>query len=60
MHHKLRILKEHIDFSLVFSLVKDNYSVDNGRQAEAPVRMFKYLFLKCVYDLSDRGLVYFL
>ena len=60
MHHKLRILKEHIDFSFVFSLVKDNYSVDNGRQAEDPVRMFKYLFLKCVYDLLDRGLVYFL
>lgn len=55
--HKLRILKEHIDFSFVFSMVKDNYCVDNGRQAEDPVRMFKYLFLKCVYDLSDRGLV---
>ncbi len=60
MHHKLRILKEHIDSSFVFSLVKDTYSVDNGRQAEDLVRMFKYLFLKCVYDLSDRGLVYFL
>ncbi len=60
MHHKLRILKEHIDPSFVFSLVKDNYGVDNGHQAEDPLRMFKYLFLKCVYDLSDRGLVYFL
>lgn len=55
--HKLRILKEHIDFSFVYSLVKDNYCLDNGRQAEDPVRMFKYLFLKCVYDLSDRGLI---
>lgn len=46
MHHKLRILKEHIDSSFVFSLFKDNYSVDNGRQAEDPVRMFN-LRQKC-------------
>ena len=46
MHHKLRILKEYIDFSFVFSLVKDNYSVDNGRQTEDPVRMFN-LRQKC-------------
>ena len=46
MHHKLRILKEHIDSSFVFSLVTANYSVDNGRQAEDPVRMFN-LRQKC-------------
>lgn len=46
MHHKLRILKEHIDSYFVFSLVKDNYSVDNGRQAEDLVRMFN-LRQKC-------------
>lgn len=54
--HKLRKLKENVDFSFVRGLLKDKYCLDNGRNAEDPVRMFKYLLLKCIYVLSDRGL----
>ena len=56
-NHRLRLLKSQIDFSFIRKEVKDNYCLDNGRNAEDPVRMFKYLFLKCMYDLSDRGLM---
>lgn len=56
-NHKLRLLKDKVDFSFIRKEVKDNYCLDNGRNAEDPVRMFKYLFLKCMYDLSDRGLM---
>ena len=55
--HKLRILKENIDFSFIRNEVKEKYSAKMGRYAEDPVRMFKYLFLKCLYGMSDRGLV---
>ena len=55
--HKLRILKDKIDFSFIRKEVAEKYSVNKGRYAEDPVRMFKYLFLKCLYGLSDRGLV---
>ena len=55
--HKLRILKEKIDFSFIRDEVKEKYSAKMGRCAEDPVRMFKYLFLKCLYGLSDRGLI---
>lgn len=55
--HKLRILKEKIDFAFIRDEVKEKYSVKMGRCAEDPVRMFKYLFLKCLYGLSDRGLI---
>lgn len=56
-NHRLRLLKSRIDFSFIRKEVKDNYCLDNGRNAEDPVRMLKYLFLKCMYDLSDRGLM---
>lgn len=31
--------------------------MDNGRNAVSPVRMFKYLLLKTIYDLSDINVV---
>ena len=54
-NHRLRLLKDKVDFSFIRKEVKDNYCLDNGRNAEDPVRMFKYLFLKCMYDLSDQN-----
>lgn len=54
--HKLRLLKDKIDFSFIRKEVAEKYSVNRGRYAEDPIRMFKYLFLKCMYGLSDRGL----
>lgn len=35
----------------------DKYCLDNGRNAVPPIRMFKYLLLKAIYDLSDVDVV---
>lgn len=51
----LRQIKDLVDFSFVYQELKKNYCTDNGATAESPIRMFKYLFLKRFYDLSDRG-----
>ena len=53
----LRKINELIDFSFVYDEVKNNYCHDNGRNAIDPIRMFKYLFLKSIHDLSDVDLV---
>jgi transposase len=50
-------IKELVDFSFVYDEIKNNYCQDNGRAAIDPIRMFKYLFLKSLYDLSDSDLV---
>jgi len=55
--HLLRQINELVDFSFVFDELRDKYCLDNGRNAEDPIRMFKYLLLKCIYELSDRDLV---
>ena len=53
----LRKVNELIDFSFVYEELKDNYCHDNGRNAVHPIRMFKYLFLKSIHDLSDVDIV---
>lgn len=53
----LRQMKELVDFSFIEEELKDKYCLDNGRNAEPPVRMFKYLLLKQIYNLSDADLV---
>ena len=55
--NKWRRLNELTDYSFVFDELKDKYCLDNGRMAEDPVRMFKYLMLKSVLGLSDVDLV---
>jgi len=35
----------------------DKYCLDNGRNAVSPIRMFKYLLLKAIFDLSDIDVV---
>lgn len=55
--HLLRQLNELVDFSFVHDELVDRYCLDNGRPAESPITMFKYLLLKCIYDLSDRDLM---
>ncbi len=56
-NHILRQLKELVDFSFVNEMLHGAYTHDNGRPAYRPEMMFKYLFLKNMYDLSDRDLV---
>lgn len=53
----LRQIKELIDFSFVHEELVSKYCIDNGRMAVDPVRMFKYLLLKTIYDLSDVDVV---
>lgn len=55
--HPLRQILQLVDFSFIYDELKTKYCPDNGRNAEDPVRMFQYLFLKVFYDLSDRDLV---
>lgn len=53
----LRQMMDLVDFSFVEKELRNNYCLDNGRNAEPPERMFKYLLLKQIYNLSDRDLV---
>ena len=51
--HLLRKINDLIDFQFVLDDLKSKYCQGNGRTAEDPVRMFKYLLLKTIYTLSD-------
>ena len=53
----LRQINELVDFSFVYDELKANYCLDNGRNAIDPLRMFKYLLLKAIFELSDVDLV---
>lgn len=55
--HELRRLLELVDFSFIYDELSTKYSIDEGRSAVDPVQMFKYLFLKVFYNLSDRSLI---
>ena len=53
----LRKIKDLIDFSFVYDELANKYCHNNGRTAESPIRMFKYLLLKTIYNLSDVDVV---
>lgn len=53
----LRRLNELIDFSFIYNELSEKYCHDNGRNAESPIKMFKYLLLKCIYNVSDVDVV---
>ena len=53
----LRKINELIDFSFVYDELLDKYCTNNGRNAIDPIRMFKYLLLKSIFDLSDVDIV---
>lgn len=53
----LRRLVELVDFSFVYDELHDKYCHTNGRNAIDPIRMFKYLLLKTIFDLSDIDIV---
>lgn len=56
-NHLLRKLKENIDFSFVNPMLRKQYCENFGRPAKEPEMMFKLLFLKKLYDLSDERLI---
>ncbi len=53
----LRRINDLVDFSFIQKELIDKYCHDNGRMAESPVMMFKYLLLKTIYDISDVDVV---
>jgi transposase len=53
----LRKINDLIDFSFVYNELVNKYCHNNGRAAESPIRMFKYLLLKTIYDISDVDVV---
>lgn len=56
-NHLLRQIKENIDFSFVNPMLRKQYCEDFGRPAKEPEMMFKLMFLKKLYDLSDERLI---
>lgn len=54
---ELRRIHDEIDMSFVYTELVKNYCDDNGRTAEDPIRMFRYLLLKVICDLSDAAVV---
>jgi transposase len=55
--HMLRQINDLIDFSFIYQELVSKYCPDNGRRAESPIRLFKYLLLKVIYDSSDVDVV---
>lgn len=55
--NELRQINELVDFTFVYDELKDKYSASMGRSAIDPIMMFKYLLLKALYPMSDKGLV---
>lgn len=53
----LRKINDLVDFTFVYDELKDKYCHYNGRNAVDPIRMFKYLLLKSIHDLSDVDIV---
>jgi transposase len=53
----LRKISDLIDFSFIYEELSNKYCHTNGRNAASPIRMFKYLLLKTIYDLSDVDVV---
>jgi len=53
----LREINDLVDFSFVHEELKDKYCHDNDRNAVPPIRMFKYLLLKSIFDLSGVDLI---
>ncbi|HIB8182309.1 TPA: IS1182 family transposase [Elizabethkingia anophelis] len=53
----LRRINDLIDFSFIYEELMEKYCPNNGRIAESPIRMFKYLLLKTIYSVSDVDVV---
>ncbi len=53
----LRQINELVDFTFIYEELETKYCLDNGRNAIDPIRMFKYLLLKAIFELSDVDIV---
>jgi transposase len=56
--HPLRLIDKYIDFSFITELVRDLYTLDNGRPAVDPIILFKMIFIGYMFGIrSERRLV---
>ena len=53
----LRKINDLIDFSFIYDELIEKYCHTNGRTAESPIKMFKYLLLKTIFTISDVDVV---
>lgn len=53
----LRQMNALVDFTFIYDELANVYCHNNGRGAIDPVRMFKYLLLKSIFDISDVDVV---
>jgi hypothetical protein len=53
----LRKIKEMVDFSFIYDELVSTYCTNNGRGAVDPIKMFKYLLLKTIFNVSDADVV---
>lgn len=53
----LRQMNELVDFTFIYDELVSVYCQNNGRGAIDPIRMFKYLLLKSIFDISDVDVV---
>lgn len=53
----LRQMNELVDFTFIYEELINVYCQNNGRGAIDPVRMFKYLLLKSIFNISDVDVV---
>jgi len=56
-NNELRQIADLVDFGFVIEILQDKYCHDNGRNSECPMRLFKYLLLKGMKEISDEDLV---
>lgn len=53
----LRQINELVDFTFIYKELEAKYCLNNGRNAIDPIRIFKYLLLKAIFELSDVDIV---
>lgn len=56
-NNQLRRINDLIYSSFIYEELGNKYCLNNGRKAESPIRMFKYLLLKIIFDISDVDVV---
>ncbi|WP_141705345.1 transposase, partial [Vulcanibacillus modesticaldus] len=51
--HLVRKIDQAIDFSFIYDLVKDTYSLDNGRPSIDPVVLIKMVFIQYIFGIRS-------
>ena len=51
--HLLRKIDEHIDFSFIYDLVEEKYSLDNGRPSIDPVTLIKIPVIQYMFEIKS-------